>query len=245
MKQIFCHITQKPLTLDEGHRGDLIRKEIFRLIKKDYPDFKNESYICVEELNRYRKMYLASLIKKEVGELNALEKEVIDAISKNKILSENIELDIEKESTFGQKLADTIAKFGGSWVFIICFFVFLLSWIGINILLLTIKSFDPYPFILLNLILSCVAAIQAPIIIMSQNRVEEKDRRRGEHDYKVNLKAELEIRLLNEKIDHLIIHQYKRLLDIQQLQTDYLDDIFKNTNGHKQEALDLLSSYPK
>src|ERR1051325_10249914 len=98
---------------------------------------------------------------------------------------------------------------------------------AVNIWLLAFKPFDPYPFILLNLILSCLAAIQAPIIMMSQNRQEEKDRQRSEHDYKVNLKAEIEIRLLHEKIDHLMVHQNKRLLEIQQLQTDFLEDILE------------------
>jgi uncharacterized membrane protein len=91
--------------------------------------------------------------------------------------------------------------------------------------MLATKPFDPYPFILLNLILSCIAAIQAPIIMMSQNRKEQKDRKRSEQDYKVNLKAELEIKLLSEKIDHMIVHQNKKLLEIQELQTDYLEDL--------------------
>ncbi|VEH19518.1 Predicted membrane protein [Chryseobacterium nakagawai] len=96
----------------------------------------------------------------------------------------------------------------------------------INVWLLT-NSFDPFPFILLNLILSCLAAIQAPIIMMSQNRQEQKDRLRGEHDYKINLKAELEIKLLSEKIDHLLVNQNKKLLEIQDIQTDYLEDLMK------------------
>lgn len=227
MKKILCHVSKKLIKPEEGHRGDFIRKEIFRLIQKDYPDFKQNSYISLEELNHFRKIYLTSLIKKETGELDKLEKEVLEAISKNKILSENIEMGIEKGLTFGQKLADTFAKFAGGWTFIICFFLFIIFWIGINIWLLAVQSFDPYPFILLNLILSCLAAIQAPIIIMSQNRLEEKDRKRGEYDYKVNLKAELEIRLLDEKMDHLVMHQYKRMLEIQELQMDYLEDILK------------------
>lgn len=98
---------------------------------------------------------------------------------------------------------------------------------GVNIWFLTTQPFDPFPFILLNLILSCLAAIQAPIIMMSQNRQEQKDRQRGEHDYKINLKAELEIKLLSEKIDHLLVHQNKNLLEIQEVQTDYLEDLMK------------------
>lgn len=227
MKNIICHLTKKQINPDEAHRGDYIRKEIFKLIQRDYPDFNQKSYISLEKLNYYRNLYLNSLIKKETGELNRLEREVVEAISKNIILSENIELNIDKKLTLGQKVADTIAQFGGSWTFILIFFLFIVFWMGINVWLFTTQPFDPYPFILLNLILSCLAAIQAPIIIMSQNRLEEKDRKRGEHDYKVNLKAELEIRLLDEKLDHLIMHQFKRMFEIQELQMDFLQDILK------------------
>lgn len=149
----------------------------------------------------------------------------MDAIKNNSILSENIQDEIEGDLTTGEKLADKVASFGGSWAFIIVFFSFIMIWIFINILFISTKPFDPYPFILLNLILSCLAAIQAPIIMMSQNRQEQKDRIRGEHDYKINLKAELEIKLLSEKIDHLLVNQNKKLLEIQELQTDYLEDL--------------------
>lgn len=187
----------------------------------------------MERLNAYRKRYLESLIKTENRELNKLEKEIVKAISTNQLLSENIETEIETELTTGQRIADKVADFGGSWTFIIFFFSFLIIWMAINIWVLAKKPFDPYPFILLNLILSCLAAIQAPIIMMSQNRKEQKDRARSENDYKVNLKAELEIRLLHEKLDHLIIHQNKRMLDIQELQMDYLEDIAKGKINKK------------
>lgn len=225
MNDINCHITKMPLKPEEAHKGDFIKSAVFKLIQNDYPDFTRDSYICIDELNRYRKIYLSRLIRKEAGELNKLEREVVDAISKDEMLSKNIEIDIDDNLTFGQKAADVIARFGGSWAFILFFFSFIIFWVAMNFWFYTVNSFDPYPFILLNLILSCLAAIQAPIIIMSQNRFDEKDRKRGEHDYKVNLKAELEIRLLHEKVDHLILHQYKRMLDVQELQMDYLEDI--------------------
>ena len=152
---------------------------------------------------------------------------MVNAIKNNSILSENIQDEMETQLSFGQKVADQVASFGGSWTFIITFFLFILIWIVINIWFLMSKPFDPYPFILLNLILSCLAAIQAPIIMMSQNRQEQKDRIRAEHDYKINLKAELEIKLLSEKMDHLLVHQSKKLLEIQELQTDYLEDLMK------------------
>jgi uncharacterized membrane protein len=149
------------------------------------------------------------------------------AIKNNSILSENIQDVIETEMTIGERVADKVASFGGSWTFILTFFSFIIFWMILNILFISSKPFDPYPFILLNLILSCLAAIQAPIIMMSQNRQEQKDRQRSEHDYKINLKAELEIKILGEKIDHLLVHQNKKLLEIQEVQIDYLEDVLK------------------
>ena len=127
--------------------------------------------------------------------------------------------------TFGQRLSDKIASFGGSWKFIIIFFFILVFWISVNSLILAFKPFDPYPFILLNLILSCLAAIQAPIIMMSQNRQEAKDRLRASHDYQINLKAELEIRQLHQKLDHLLSRQWERLVEIQEVQIELLNEM--------------------
>jgi uncharacterized membrane protein len=178
---------------------------------------------------------MATLLRQENAEISEMEQQVIGSIAKNELLSKDLEEELSKGLTPAQRVADRIATFGGSWTFIGFFFLFLLLWMAINIFVLVKKPFDPYPFILLNLILSCLAAIQAPVIMMSQNRKEEKDRKRSQNDYKVNLKAELEIKLLNEKIDHMIIHQNQRLLEIQQLQTDYLDDILTalNINKHR------------
>jgi uncharacterized membrane protein len=227
MKKVTCHISKKEVSESEAQKGDQLRPSLYNLIKQEHTDFSNDSYISNEELNKYRNTQLSQLISNEKGQLSLLEKEVINAISSSKILSENIDVDIEEKLTFGQRLADSIATFGGSWPFIIIFFSFLFSWIAINVWFLSAKPFDPYPFILLNLILSCLASIQAPIIMMSQNRQEHKDRLRSQHDYKVNLKAELEIKILNEKVDYLLIHQSKTLMEIQQIQADYLEDILK------------------
>lgn len=137
-----------------------------------------------------------------------------------------VEID-EKDGnrTFGQRVADRVASFGGSWTFILSFLFFLLAWIIVNIYFLFNKGFDPYPFILLNLILSCIAALQAPIIMMSQNRQEEKDRERAKKDFQINLKAEEEIRILQKKLDHILEHQHHELLKIQSEQTKLLHDI--------------------
>lgn len=221
------HISKQEILKGEDVKGQDIREGIFNLIKSEFPDFDQDDFITIDELNQYRRLYLTSLITQEKGEIAVIDKDVMEAIKNNSILSENIQEEIEADLTFGQKLADNVAAFGGSWTFIITFFSFILIWMIINISFLTTRPFDPFPFILLNLILSCLAAIQAPIIMMSQNRQEQKDRQRSEHDYKINLKAELEIKLLSEKIDHLLAHQNKKLLEIQEVQTDYLEDLMK------------------
>jgi uncharacterized membrane protein len=136
-----------------------------------------------------------------------------------------VDVQFQKKLSFGERLADHIADFGGSWTFISLFGAFILIWIVINTILLIVRPFDPYPFILLNLMLSCLAAVQAPIIMMSQNRQEARDRLRSESDYRVNLKAELEIRHLHEKLDHLLQHQWERLIEIQQIQIELMNEL--------------------
>lgn len=138
--------------------------------------------------------------------------------------------DNNENRTFGQKVADKVADFGGSWTFILSFMFFLVAWIIANVYFLMNKGFDPYPFILLNLILSCIAALQAPIIMMSQNRQEEKDRERAKKDFQVNLKAEEEIRILKKKLDHILEHQHNELLKIQNAQIKLLEDIKSQLN---------------
>jgi uncharacterized membrane protein len=221
------HVSNKEISKGEAVRGEDIRIGIYDLIKEDFPDFSTQSFISIEELNKFRRLYLTRLVEKEKSEIAVIDLDVMKAIRDNSILSDNLQDDIEGDLTLGQRLADHIASFGGSWTFIIAFFSFLLLWIAVNIWVLTTKPFDPFPFILLNLILSCLAAIQAPIIMMSQNRQEQKDRKRAEHDYKINLKAELEIKLLSEKMDHLLVHQNKKLLEIQEVQIDYLEDLMR------------------
>lgn len=223
----FCHISNQKISKAESVKGQDIRQGIYELIQSKFPDFVPESIISIEELNVYRRLYLTQLVEQERGELAVIDYDVMKAIRDNSILSENLQDKEEGALTLGQKLADKIATFGGSWTFIISFFSFLTVWIVMNVIFLNSKTFDPYPFILLNLILSCLAAIQAPIIMMSQNRQEQKDRQRADHDYKINLKAELEIKLLSEKMDHILVHQNKKLLEIQEVQIDYLEDLMK------------------
>jgi len=234
---INSYISQKPIPEGEAMIGAEIRAGILSLICKENPGFGPEDYISLSELNFYRRLYLTRMMEEEKGELARIDQQVMVAIRDNSILSEKIQDDTDPELTFGDRMADHIATFGGSWTFIIIFFTFLLIWMITNAYILVAKPFDPFPFILLNLILSCLAAIQAPIIMMSQNRQEAKDRIRSEHDYKIDLKAELEIKLLSEKIDHLLVHQNRKLLEIQEVQVDYMEDLLKqikntNTKSH-------------
>jgi uncharacterized membrane protein len=129
--------------------------------------------------------------------------------------------------TLGQRIADKVADFGGSWTFIISFLGFLLLWIAFNVFWLQNKGFDPYPFILLNLILSCIAALQAPVIMMSQNRQEEKDRERAKKDFVINLKAEQEIRVLQQKLDHILKHQHEELMALQYQQVQLMEKLLQ------------------
>jgi uncharacterized membrane protein len=201
-----------------------IRIPISKLIKEDYPNFDDNQFISDTELNVYREKYITKFLQKEVSELTDLHKDVIKSISDDSSFVSKVEEE-EDTRTFGQVVADKVASFGGSWTFIISFFVFITIWIGANVFLLLNKGFDPYPFILLNLILSCIAALQAPVIMMSQNRQEEKDRERAKKDYMINLKSELEIRMLDEKLDHLIMHQQQELIEIQKVQIEMMNDI--------------------
>lgn len=204
-----------------------IRQSLLHFINKTHPNFSKSCFLSIEEMNEYREKYISEFLNKKLGNLTEVEKQVIQSVSKNTMISTEVEED-EQEITFGQKLADKVAEFGGSWGFIIFFMSFLVVWILLNVFWLSNHGFDPYPFILLNLILSCIAAIQAPVIMMSQNRQEEKDRERAKKDYKINLKSELEIRELHEKIDHLIIHYQQDLLEIQKTQIDLLENILHN-----------------
>jgi len=233
MKTFISNISNIEFPDTEKVNAKIIRKSIFDLIQKDHPEFNRQSHLSISELNHYRQKYIAEYLINEVGELNELEEDVLKTLQNHETISSKIEVDKNLNLNFGQQLADKIADFGGSWKFIIIFGVFILIWMTINVIILASKAFDPYPFILLNLILSCLAALQAPVIMMSQNRQEEKDRERSKQDYMVNLKSELEIRMLHEKLDHLIIHQQQELLNIQQIQVEMMEDIMKQINKEK------------
>ncbi|MCX6301363.1 MAG: DUF1003 domain-containing protein [Bacteroidia bacterium] len=227
MKTFRSDISNIDFPISEKVSAKTIRHSILNLIQKDNPQFSHESYISLSELNSYREKAISDYLVKEIGELTELEKTVLTSVTNNNTLTDKIDGDEKQILTTGQRIADKVASFGGSWTFIISFGVFIVIWISINIFWLINKGFDPYPFILLNLILSCLAALQAPVIMMSQNRQEEKDRDRSKKDYMINLKSELEIRTLHEKIDHFIMDQQQELLELQKVQIDMMNDILK------------------
>ena len=230
-KSIFkSAISGQEFSEKEKVAGRTIRTAIYSLIKEDHPDFDVNQFIAESELNVYREKYISKFLQSEVGELNDLHKNVIHSLNEDKSFVSKVEDEVDNR-TFGQVIADKVASFGGSWTFIISFFVFITIWIGSNVFILMNKGFDPYPFILLNLILSCIAALQAPVIMMSQNRQEEKDRERAKKDYMINLKSELEIRMLDEKLDHLIMHQQQELIEIQKVQIEMMNDILERINS--------------
>lgn len=168
---------------------------------------------------------MQSVIEEDKGQLSTLEEQVVESLKEQDLITKNLNLEYEQQLTLGQRIADRIADFGGSWQVISIFGIVLVLWMLVNSIKVIAAPFDPYPFIFLNLILSCLAAIQAPIIMMSQNRQEERDRMHAEHDYRINLKAELEIRHLHEKLDHLLMNQWQRLLEIQEIQMELMEEL--------------------
>jgi len=168
---------------------------------------------------------ISILLESEDEQLKKLQQIVRQTIAEEKLMVNNLIHQPKEILSRGQSISDKVASFGGSWKFIIAFSVVLSGWILFNTMLPEKDAFDPYPFILMNLVLSAIAALQAPIIMMSQNRKEEKDRKRGENDYLINLKAELEVRSLHQKIDLLMEEQIKILFDSQATQLELLKKI--------------------
>jgi uncharacterized membrane protein len=193
-------------------------------ILRERPDLPADAAVCRPCAARYRRRHLQALLEAERGALSALDHEVLDSLQSGLPVAEEPEGAYVEDRTFGERAADALARVGGSWGFILTFAVVLVVWMAVNVTGAILGTFDPYPFILLNLVLSTLAALQAPVIMMSQRRQEAKDRLRSENDYKVNLKAELEIRHLHDKIDLHLTRQWERLAAIQRLQIELLEE---------------------
>ncbi|MBI5493229.1 MAG: DUF1003 domain-containing protein [Deltaproteobacteria bacterium] len=222
---VICQVCKKQMKLSGVLSAGIVRGPIVEKIMAAHPDWSSQGFICIADLNRYRAEYVKDVIKADKGELSVLEEQVIKSLKEQELLSQNINVEYDRQRGFGEIMSDKLADFGGSWLFIGIFSAILLIWIVMNTVVMLMKPFDPYPYIFLNLILSCLAAMQAPVILMSQNRQEARDRLQAEHDYRINLKAELEIRHLHEKIDHLLMNQWERLMEIQQIQMELMEEL--------------------
>jgi uncharacterized membrane protein len=223
-KRVTCAISGREMARRKTLQLGSLRPSLIERIRTEYPDIALESPVSIAEIGRFRSRYVEEMLKAERGELSDLDRRVAESLEHHETIAENVEEEYEDQRTFGEKLSDKLASFGGSWAFLIVFALFLFVWMAVNLYMGEKAAFDAYPFILLNLILSTIAAVQAPIIMMSQRRLEEKDRLRSENDYKVNLKAELEIRHLHEKVDHLLNKQWERLVELQRLQLEALHE---------------------
>lgn len=220
-----CQFCGQEFPADSMTAGAAVRSVLAQRMRADHPDFDPHRFVCQACSARYRADYVRSLLEEDRGELSNLDEQVVAALRDQELIAADVNQEIARTLTTGERIADKVASFGGSWAFIGMFGVIILVWMAINAGLLLAKPFDPYPFILLNLVLSTLAALQAPVIMMSQNRQSDRDRINAEHDYRVNLKAELEIRLLHTKLDQLLTHQWQRLIEIQQLQMDLMEEI--------------------
>lgn len=219
-----CQVCGRAYPREQLVPAAMVRSPVVDEVHRALGRWDDEGYLCVADLDRFRYAHVETVLRSEQGELSALDADVLRSLHQHEMVTEDVESQFAERLTLGQRLADQIATFGGSWVFILAFSGVLAVWILFNSLR-GVEHFDPFPYIQLNLVLSCLAALQAPVIMMSQNRQEAKDRIRSQHDYKVNLKAELEIRHLHEKIDHLLRHQWERLVEIQQVQIDLLEEV--------------------
>ena len=226
-----CQVCHQVKPVREMLPGSLVRDNVVALIRHKVTDWSPDGFICASCLNRFRAEFVQAQMAEERGELSSLEQEVMQSLRESELVADDLNKQYAAQLKLGDIIADRVADFGGSWRFIILFFAVMAVWIALNSVALLSGPFDPFPFILLNLVLSMLAAIQAPVIMMSQNRQEDRDRLRAENDYKVNLKAEIEIRAIGEKLDQLIHHQWMRLIEIQQIQMEMIEDL-ANRRGH-------------
>jgi uncharacterized membrane protein len=225
-----CQICGQQKKQNEFVSAKSVPEPIARLIRKEFPAWSSDGYICRVDLNRFRAHYVGEVLEREKSELASLEENVTRTIKDHKPLPKNIDIEFDRQLSFGERLSDRIADFAGSWTFIIIFIGVMFVWIVVNTFIIVTRPFDPYPYILLNLVLSALAALQAPVIIMSQNRQEARDRLHAEHDYQVNLNTELEIHQLHRKIDHLLFNQGQKLQEIQKIQVELMEDLVRKTS---------------
>ncbi len=215
---------QAHMKIDGRYLKDL-DPAIRNLIKRDYPEAKVTDFICDHDLLKYQLMRVDGMVRSDVKQTKKINRRLTRAMQSDDYEIIDVNQHLEETLTFGQRISDAVARFGGSWGFIGIFIFVLVAWMLVNGAALFGVHFDPYPFILLNLGLSCIAAVQAPIIMMSQNRAADRDRMNSENDYHVNLKSEHELRILHAKLDNLTQNQIPHTLEIQKLEIEILGQI--------------------
>lgn len=204
----------------------VLRQRLAEFLAQKYGSrWSEDGQVCLDCRNAARVELLLKELESERGELSEVEAAVARKAASHTTVAEDIDEEFRRTTTRGQRFADTVARVGGSWPFVIVFLAVLVAWALINTFALRQAAFDPYPYILLNLVLSCIAALQAPIIMMSQNRMAARDRLQADQDFRVNLKAEIEVATLHEKVDHLLHAQWNRMVELQQLQLDLLQEL--------------------
>ena len=225
---VFCELNKQQIKLKNARQGFTIRPSIFKLIQEVEPNFSTESWISNEDLKKFKLKYIEKFVEEEEGKKDEIQKFVANAVANHDFLSTNYlnsTSDDDEKRSFNDFMADKIAEFGGSWSFIAMFTLFVLIWCCFNTYYLKNSGFDPYPYIFLNLILGCIASLQAPFIMMSQNRALDKDRKRALNDFKVNLKSEFEIMIVREKLDHVINIQNPHIRETLEMHTETLEEI--------------------
>jgi uncharacterized membrane protein len=233
-KIVTCQICKKSKHLKEVLPADMIRLPMVNLIKESRTEWDENGFICKTDLNEFREQYVKKIFDDEKGELSDVEKEVVKNIKDQEIITQNLYEQYNEKFSKWDKASDVIASFGGSWKFIGVFFSFMALWMITNVILgMYNKAWDSYPYILLNLILSCIASIQAPIIMMSQNRQEKRDRLRSESEYQINLKAEIGIRNLHEKMDHMLFKQWEKTTEMQNIMFELMRDLRDHISSEK------------
>lgn len=217
-----CQLPRRPADLIPL---SVVRPGVASRLRATFPQVGPDDLVCLSCINRVISDEIDLAIAQDQAEFAALNDDALIRVARQEAVSRNLNDEADRAMTFGARMADRMSDFGGSWLFIGLFLVVLTVWIAVNALHVLASPFDPYPFILLNLVLSSVAALQAPVMLMSQNRLEARDRLRAEQDYEVNLKAELEVQTLHDKLNHLSQQQWQRLLVIQQAQMDLMREI--------------------
>lgn len=229
-KTAVCIVDQQRYQVVDGMRLEELETSLRQMILKDFPQAHNSSFICSEHFVHYRLAKMDAMIENDYQQNDKVNAQLSKILANHTYRVVDVNSELESSLTFGQRVADGVARFGGSWAFIISFVVVMLVWMLLNVLPIFSHHFDPYPFILLNLFLSMVAAIQAPLIMMSQNQAAEYDRLQAANDFKVNSMSEEEIRVLHSKVDHLIQQDEPNMLEIQKMQTQMLGEIQAQVN---------------